>query len=355
MRQSARTVKRSWVIRAINLIFLAVGIVALVWMIRKVGFDDLERMVGSIGYWAIPIMCTSVAAVFLNSAAIHVFMRPERRMVSYWRVLAAQLAGQSVNSVTPTGTLGEVVKATLLLGHAPRYRAVSAVVCFNIVNVFATVSFLLFAIVVSLLYGDLPERIEWVLRITFLVLLVVVVAVVYMLRRGLVRSLAGVARRLRIVSPRWRERIAEGLEDFDRQVRVFGPEREADYTAGFVYVGLARIIGWFDLWLILTALGFRQGFAVTVIAAAAGMIITTVAAIVPLGIGADEGGQAGLFQLLGPGALVGLSISLVRRLRTVAIAGIGLTVMLLVQLADQLAYRRARDRVRSRARGPSVK
>jgi uncharacterized protein (TIRG00374 family) len=332
-------------IRVVNLIFFGIGVAAFVWMIRKIGVADLEAMIASVGNWAIPIMATSVAAVFLNSAAIHVFMRPEQRMVSYWRVLAAQLSGQAVNSVTPTGTLGEVVKATLLVGHAPRYRAVSAVVAFNIANVFATVAFLMFAIVIALVDGDLPTRVEWILRIALLVMVVVTIGVVYMIRHGLIRSFAGAARGLRIVSAERREKIATRLESFDRQVRIFGSDREADYGAGLAFVAISRIIGWFDLWIILTALGYSQGFVITVIAAAAGMIISTVAAIIPLGIGASEGGQAGLFELLGPGAIVGLSVSLIRRLRTVAIAGLGLTVMLAVQLLDGFLYRRSRDRV----------
>ena len=339
------------VVRIVNLLFLAVGAAALVWMIRHIGVADVRATVTSVGYWSVAIMATSIAQVFLNAAGIHVFMRPEQRMVGYWRVLAAQLSGQAVNSVTPTGTLGEVVKATVLLGHAPRYRAVSAVVAYNITNVFATVAFLLFAIIVSLVLGDPPPRVVWILRVTFVVLFVVSVGVFYMLRHGLVQSLADAARRLHLLSPERREQLAERLEAFDRQVTMFGPEREADYTLGFVFVVVARVVGWFDLWLILFALGYPQGFALTVVAAAAGMIIGTLSAIVPLGIGAEEGGQAGLFALLGPGAVVGLSVSLIRRVRTVVVAGIGLTVMLGVQLVDHVLARRSRARVIERAQG----
>lgn len=341
--------KSTNIIRIINLVFLAVGLGALLWMVRTLGWTHVSETVASVRGWALPILGTSVAAVFLNSAAIHVFMRPEQRMVSYWRVLAAQLSGQAVNSVTPTGTLGEVVKATMLVGHAPRYRAVSSVIAYNITDIFITVFLLMFAIVVSLIDGRLPARLEWILVIALGILLVLSGGVLFVLRRGLMRSIAGSARRLHILSPERRVELAERLDGFDRQVKMFGPHREADYTAGFIYMGLARIIGWFDLWLILHALGYSQGFALTVTAAAAGMIINTVATIVPLGIGADEGGQAGLFALLGVGAVVGLAISLIRRVRTIAIAAVGLLVMFGVQLADQAHYRRSRNRLLERS------
>ncbi len=339
----------SGIVRIVNVAFLLVGVIALIWMMRKIGLAEVTEMIASVRAWAIAIIAVSVAELLLNAAAIHVFMRPEQGMVSYWRVLAAQLSGQAVNSVTPTGTLGEVVKTTMLVGHAPRYRAVSSVVAYNITNILASVSFLMFAMVVSLLSGDLPDKLQTIMTVTLGVLLVVTAGVLFIVSRGLIRSLAAIARGMRLVSQKWRETIADKLEAFDDQVRLFGSRREADYTAGFVLVAVSRIIGWFDLWLILFALGYSQGFVFVVMAAAAGMLIGTLAAIIPLGIGADEGGQAALFKLLGLGSIVGLSVSLIRRLRTVVIACLGFAVMLGLQVFDQASYRRSSSELRERA------
>jgi len=338
------------VVRLVNIAFLLVGVVALVFMVRKLGVDAVAETIGSVRGWLIPLLLVSVAELFLNAGAIHVFMRPESRMVSYWRVLAAQLSGQAVNSVTPTGTLGEVVKTTILVGHAPRYRAVSSVIAYNIINLLASVLFLLFAMLVSLMSGKLPDKLQGIMLVTFAVLFVLTGLVLYIATHGMIRSIAAVARKLRIVSQKRREQLATKLEEFDDQVRLFGRRREANYTAAFIMIAASRIIGWFDLWLILYALGYSQGFVFVVMAAAAGMIIGTLAAVIPLGIGADEGGQAALFKLLGLGSLVGLAVSLTRRLRTVVIATLGLLVMFGLQLFDRQRYRRASAHIRDRAR-----
>ena len=128
---------------------ILLGTAALVWMVQRIGSAAIGTAIVSIGWWAVPLMASSVATLLLNTAAIRVFMRPEQRMVSYGRVLLAQLSGQAVNSVTPTGTVGEVLKVTMLMGHAPRYRAASSIVAFNVSVILTNACLVLFAMAVS--------------------------------------------------------------------------------------------------------------------------------------------------------------------------------------------------------------
>jgi uncharacterized protein (TIRG00374 family) len=332
--------------------FLIIGCGALVWMLREIGWAELRDMLGSIGWWTAPILGVSLVGVLLEARANHIFMRPEQRMVSYWRVFAAQLSGWAINSVTPTGKLGEFAKATLLIGHAPRYRAVSAVVLINLVNVFASAAFLLLALAVSFAHPGIPERLLVALYVVFGLLLIGTVASIVMVRRGLIRSLAGAARKLRVISDARRERLATRLEAFDDQVRPLGRRSNVTYGSGIAYVVAARVLGWIDLWIILLALDANHSLAFVVIAAALGMIVGTLAAIVPMGVGTAEGGQAGLFQVLGAGAALGLAVGLVRRLRTLVIAALGFLVMISVQAIDQWQYSRGKARIIERAGDP---
>ena len=47
-------------------------------------------------------------------------------MISYWRVLGANISGRAINVLTPGGALGEPTKLMLLSTHAPRARALSS-------------------------------------------------------------------------------------------------------------------------------------------------------------------------------------------------------------------------------------
>jgi uncharacterized protein (TIRG00374 family) len=335
-------------VRIINLVFFAVGVVALIWMARRLGISSVAAMLTSVGWWAVPLMLLSVTTLTLNTAAIREFMRPEQRMISYWRVFVAQLSGQAVNSVTPTGTMGEVLKVTMLMGHTPRYRAVSSIIAFNVSVIFTNACLMLLAIFLSLVFGEFPSRLNWILGITFAVLLITILIVQYLLRHGFVFTLARFANRLHLVSAERRDQIHERLKAFDDQLIMFGPKREASYAAGIFYVAAARIVGWFDLWLVLHALDLDPGLVFVVIVAAMGTVIDSLASIIPLGIGAKEGGHAGLYELMGMGAMAGLSASLVSRIRVLAIAAIGLVIMLAVGAIDNIMLSRSRRRLLER-------
>ncbi len=230
-------------VRVINLVFFALGVAALIWMVRRIGTESIANMIRSVGWWAVPMLGLSLTTLLLNTAAIRVFMRPEQRMISYWRVLVAQLSGQAVNSVTPTGTIGEVLKVTMLMGHAPRYRAASSIIAFNVSVIFTNAGAMLFAIALSLFFADFPDHLNWLLRVTFALLLLATLGTAYLIRGGFVFNLTKFANKLHILSAARKEKIHKRLKAFDDQLRMFGPKREANYTAGFVYVVLARMVG----------------------------------------------------------------------------------------------------------------
>src|SRR5438067_1325590 len=119
-----------------NIVVLAIGAVALVFMMRSLGWSGFVASVEDIGAWAAVILALDVGTVLCDAAALNTFMRPEARMVKYPRVLAAQLSGRAINVLTPGGTLGEATKLALLVTRAPRARVLSSIVLLNLANVY---------------------------------------------------------------------------------------------------------------------------------------------------------------------------------------------------------------------------
>jgi len=327
--------------RLVNLAFLVVGGVALAWMVRRVGVDEIRTALTSLGGWVWVMAGVALLQVLIDARAMHVFMRPEQRMISYPRVVAAQLSGQAVNTVTPTGTLGEVVKVTMMIGHAPRYRAVSALVLKNLIGTLASVGSLLLAIAVSLVAFDVHPDVALMLRLAFGLILVITIGLIILVRRGLVRSLAGVARSLHLISAARREWLVERLAELDEQLRPVAQLRSPLYRPAILYVFLSRLIGFVDLWLMLVALGAEADLPFVIVVSGSSTVLGSIAAVVPMGIGLYDGGLAGLFRLLGAGAGDGIVVSLIKRLRSIAIALLGLATMLVVQVVDQFLLGRA--------------
>ena len=99
---------------------LVVGCAALTWLLRTTSWTEVHDVISGVGLWVVVIISIDLTSMCCDAAALHSFMRPEARMVSYARVLAAQLSGRAINVLTPLGALGEATKLTMLEGHAPR-------------------------------------------------------------------------------------------------------------------------------------------------------------------------------------------------------------------------------------------
>ena len=99
-----------WVTR----ISLVLALVALVWTIHDTGITTIGRYFKRIGWWWFAVVALEVAITSLDAVAIRAFLSPEQHKVRLRSALLSQLAGRSVNAVTPSGNLGEVVKVSVL-------------------------------------------------------------------------------------------------------------------------------------------------------------------------------------------------------------------------------------------------
>ena len=81
--------KRGWS-ALFNLLMLVVGGLALTWMLRTTSWHELRNVLTGVGAWAAVILGLELGGLLCDAAALHAFMRPEARMVSYLRVLGAQ-------------------------------------------------------------------------------------------------------------------------------------------------------------------------------------------------------------------------------------------------------------------------
>ena len=102
-----------------NLAMFVIGAIALAWMLRSTSWPELWSVIRGVGGWAALILALDLVSLTLDAAAWHAFMRPEARMVPFWRVLGAWSSGRAINVLTPGGALGEATKVTMLMNHVP--------------------------------------------------------------------------------------------------------------------------------------------------------------------------------------------------------------------------------------------
>jgi hypothetical protein len=310
-----------------NIAVLVVGGVALAWMLHRLGWDNVKRVLAGVGGWFGVIVALDVAALACEAAAIREFMRPESRMIAYWRVLAAQASGRAINILTPGGALGEATKVTMLVAHVPRGRVVSSIVLLNLASFYLSVAILLVGVPLTALLVDMPHELKIVVWTGLGLLVPIVIALGVLIQRGALGTVLASARRMRILSADRAERWTARLADVDRRIRELQSDRSEGTRAGLLFVCAARLCAWSAATVVLYKVGVHLGFTVLCGVFSVGVLIGWISAVVPFGLGVADGSNYALFDVLGAAGAHGVFVTLLGRARSLTLALLGLLVM----------------------------
>lgn len=335
-----------------NVAMLLFGAAALTWMVREIDWTEFRTVVSGIGWTYAVILALDLAAVLLDARALHTFMRPEARMVSYLRVVAAQISGRAVNVVTPFGALGEATKLTMLVGRAPRGRVLSAIVLFNLSTLYFSVVIMLVGTPITFLLIDLPRSLQVTIAIGLAVVLSLMVALGVVIQRGALSTLTTLLRRLRFISEERRQDWQLRLREIDGHIRELHRNRSAGTWRGILWVIAARLVTWAATITLIGAVGAAITPQLVIGVLSVGVLITWISSVVPLGLGLADGGHYVLYELVGAAGMHGTFVTMLNRGRSLGVAVVGFVIMAIVHTLSRVALGRMRgklDALRERA------
>jgi hypothetical protein len=343
--------------RLFNLVVFAIGGFALWWMLRNLSWSELREQLSGLGTWFAVILGFELASLCCDAAALNTFMRPEARMIPYWRVLGAQASGRAINVLTPGGALGEASKLAMLVGHAPRARVLSSIVLLNLSQIYMSTSVMLLGIPITLLLVDLPHSVKVTVGIGLAVIVPLMVLLGIVIHRGAVSTIVGTLRRFRVISAdrarEWKRRLVE----VDRHIRELHRNRSAGTWKGILWVLASKLLSWTSTILLLAATGVPLTLTMVLGVLSIGVLITWISNIVPLGLGIADGSNYVLYGLLGATGAQGLIVAMTSRARTVLVAILGLGAFAGMAIADRVASARLQRKLRilrARAAGEPV-
>lgn len=337
--------KRSVWSTIFNLVMFVIGAIALAWMLRSTSWPELWSVIRGVGAWAAVIFALDLTSLVLDAAAWHAFMRPESRMVPFWRVLGAWSSGRAINVLTPGGALGEATKVTMLMSHVPQSRVLSSIVLLNVSMLYFSVSVMLIGIPLTLLLTDVPAEIKVLVGIGVAVIIPAMVALGFVIHRGAMATLVGTLRRFRIISVDRAKNWKEKLKDVDRHIRELHTDRTSGTRSGFGFVLASKLVNYTATIALLAAVGVPLSPVLIIGVLSVGVLISWISAIVPLGMGLADGGNYALYSLLGATGEQGLFVTLLSRARSVAVAMLGLGMMAVLTVLDRLFKRRIQQKI----------
>ena len=315
---------------------LAAGTTLLIALLLQQGVSDVWTAFATAGwglalvaaYHLVPMIADAYAWRPLFAAT----PRPGFITLTWVRWL-----GESVNTLLPVAQIGgEVIRSRLLaLRGIPASHAGAAVVADVTLGLFTQIAFTLLGI--GLLVVTLGTG-QWIWPALGAALLMAVLATAFYFaqRRGLFAAVAG---RLEILIGTDRLVPAAGARDLDATLTAIYVRRAAVARAA-----AWRLTGWLagagEVWLALYFIGAPVGPVEALILESLGQAVRGMAFLVPAALGVQEGGFVLIGSLLGISPEVALALSLVKRVRELALGIPGLLVW--QALESRTGWRRLR-------------
>lgn len=249
---------------------------------------------------------------------------PKDRRVGFSGLLAAHLIGEAFNTVTLLANLGgEPMKARLLRPRLALRESMATVIVARTVRTVAQALFLAGGVAFALLRLPMDRRLEFGLVAFALALAVGVLTFGRMQRHDIFsRALAFLQRLGLFVSTRRNEAV----RDLDGRLRERYTRGRVRLAASLVVQLAGFALGAVEVWIACRLLGHPVTADQALLAETLGLGISTLFFVVPGGLGVSEGGRAAVFALMGLDPALGFAVGLVRRLRDLTWAGLGLAV-----------------------------
>jgi hypothetical protein len=312
--------------RGVELACLAVGVALLAGLAWRIGLGTLAADLRALGWGLAVVVALHGLDVACNTAGWALgFPRGERPVGAAWLFLA-RLAGDAANYLTPTATVGGELLRVRLLG--PRAAAGVRWASVGVAKLGQTVGQAMF---VLLGLGALLPRLTAaaagpVVLAGASLALAVGAGTVWLVGRGVWAAAEGVSRRLglaRWIPASW----AAGGRELDAALRRLGPGRVALGLLGFV-AGWA--VGAVEVYVVLAWIGAPVDWATALAVETGAVLIDGIVFFVPAKLGTQEGGKVLVFAALGLDPARGFTLGVVRRIRELVYAGLGLAALALL-------------------------
>jgi len=293
------------------------GAALFAYAVRRAGVADIIDGIQRVG-WGLVLILGLAGLRFLIRAECWRLCLPPTVVFPLPRAFAAFLAGDAVGNITPLGLLASEPTKVLLTRHhlAPR-EAIASLAVENFIYAASVLAMVGIGLVVLMTNVPLPR--SWIAgSLAALVAMLAGTAIA-------IRAMRGTWDPARGSRPRWRERLAEIR---DEAVRFSGghPRRLwRVFALDLLFHALAVVEVFVTLqWL----LGNRSPtFVQAIVFEALNRVVTAVFKFVPFRVGIDEASAGALAPLLSVNPAAGVALAVVRKVRNLFWATIGLAFL----------------------------
>jgi len=313
-------------IRLVERFLLAGGVALFVVLVYRLGGEAVLANLDVVGWGIVLIVLQEILALLANTAGWRAAFPSPRPPLTFPRLMLTRLAGDAVNYLTPTATLGgEFVRTQMLRGYAPTTSVIASITVAKFAQTAGLFAFLLFGVVVIVDHSRLPVALRWGLPLGLAILAVGLASLLVLQRRGFFGTIL-----------RWIEgwplvrhlthRLRPVVDQLDREI--------AGTTRGGVTLSAAAFacgwaLGTVESWLVLYFLDLPVTLERALTIEILGVAFNNLLFFVPLRAGTQEAGKVLAFTLVGLSPVQGLAAGILYRIRELFWASVGLVIFYL--------------------------
>ena len=302
---------------------LLLGVALLIFLIWKIGIEALGRDLSLLGWGLVPFILMEGIAHILRTLGWKYCLSPPHRSLPFFRLLAINLAGNSINYFTPTASLGgEVVKGTLLSLNHRGPEAATGVIIGKLSYALSQLLFVILGSILILWRIDLPAAVSVTMLAASTLFGAGIVGFLVVQKHG---KLGAVVRWLvaHKVGGKPMQKAAQQITQVDQALKLFYIERPGDLPLSVFWQSVGMACGILKIWYFLFLFGEGSLFVAAGIWFL-GIWFDLLTFAIPLGIGIQEGTRVLAFNALGFGLALGLTYGIALRLEQIFWAGVGL-------------------------------
>lgn len=308
-------------------LLLLTGVLLLSVLVWRAGPEAILTQILSVGWGFGLLLLLSLAWNTTAVFAWRVLFDRDHPTIGWKRLWHTRLAGEAVNTLTPFLNLGgEPVKVWLLKQHLADDQGATYVVLDKTIYFLASLLYMASGVMLGfLVFTGEPK----VLGIACALLTVWLVAMVWLIRRQRKgHTVLAAMNLLEKVGVKFSRERRERMEKVDADLSEFWEMHQIRFLMAVFLHFLGRVFRAVDVWVIAWLLGMELNFLSAYVISAAAVIINAAFSFIPGALGAYEGGHGLLLKSLGLGMEGGVSMGILRRVRTLTFAG--LSYLLLV-------------------------
>lgn len=317
----------------LKLLFLIVGLAALVGIVLHIGLESIQHTVSQLGLLHLGLILLPMILVYgLEALGWQLTLGSHARTVGFLRLFAIRMAGETVNVTTPTAYVGgEPLKAFLLKRYGvPMVDGLASVITAKTTMTFAQVLFILLGLALAFwILGDSGHY--WVAMLVSVGVLGFGVGLFLLLQRHGIG--VGCLAMLRACGIRFAflEQREPQLQELDGTIRSFYSQHQQTFYAALAIFFLAWLTETLEVYAILYYLGVSIDVWAAISIAALTVLIKGGTFFIPGSLGAQEGGYTVLLMSFGYSEVTGITFALIRRLREILWILLGLVCLMLLK------------------------